>query len=600
MSRAPARPLPEASPGAPVARPEALATRKGRIAALHRQGDQWRLLAAEVNGGFEVIDARTLPRGDAGAVRAALQEWGSPRLVRVLPASCAVCRLIAVPDGPSSEIDSALRLIAEAELPSGVPAHRRGGGLVDMPCEQGKRAAALIGWSGDAGDPPITGIAETWTAEPIALEALIRKSAAGMILYADSAAGSVSLAAKGPERGVLRALRESADSESGWEMLIAERAVQAMRAVGVDIESTRGFAASPGMQLRIDSDAEAGLAASVKGLRRDPAWLGQFGVALGAVIAASRGGGLSSLTFAAPHRARQPVEAAAEWLSRPSRAWSLAAAGLAVALLAPWGLSAVRAAILSAKTGGMAQQQQAEADIALRTAFASELQSRRWPMSKLIADLAGALPVGVIIESVRLEVGQRLVVQGSADSLDLVNQLQSKLNESGVFSEASIDRTQAPSDKPGVRFDVSARVVRPFNQPKGLEDFAASTLAQRLYGDRAGLSGTASAPATSSENRPAPRGRRAASESSASGETAQRTRSTATPEKKADVPPPISDDEIAKLDANAAMKEWTTRQRASKQSGIDQPTRDRLKSEADKAKARMTAARSEAKPGGGS
>jgi Tfp pilus assembly protein PilN len=594
--------MPAASPGASTVRPEAIATRKGRVAALHRQGEQWRLLVAEMNGDVEVLDARTLARGDVGAVRAALQEWGNPRLVRVLPAACVVCRLIAVPDGPAAEIDSALRLIAEAELPSTMPAHRRGSGLVDMPGDPGKRAAALVGWSGDAGDPTIAGQAETWTAEPVALEALIRRSGTGMILYADAAAGSVSLAAKGPQRGVLRALREHAESENGWELLIAERAVQAMRSAAIDIESTRGFAASPGLQLRIDPDAEAALAASVKGLRRDPVWLGQFGVALGAAIASSRGGGLCSLTFDAPRRTRAPLEAAAEWLARPSRAWPIAAAGLAIALLAPWGLSAGRAAILSSKTGGIALQQQAEAEIALRTAFATELQQRRWPMSKLLADLAGASPVGVIVESIRLEVGQRLVVQGSADSLDLVNQLQSKLNESGVFAEASIDRTQATPDKPGVRFDVSARVVRPFSQPKGLEDFAASTLAQRLYGERASQSSTAAGSPAPSEDRPAPRGRRAASESPESPGAAprERSRSAATPEKKADIPPPISDDDIAKLDANTAMKEWTTRQRASKQAGIDQATRDRLKAEADKAKARMTAARSEAKPGGGS
>jgi hypothetical protein len=266
--------------------------------------------------------------------------------------------------------------------------------------------------------------------------------------------------------------------------------------------------------------------------------------------------------------------------------------------------------VLASKSGGFDAQKQAEQEIALSTAFARELQSRRWPMSKIIADVAGALPVGVVIESVRVEVGQRVAVQGSADSLELVNHLQAKLNESGVFAEASVDRTQTSTDAAGVRFDVSARVVRPFNEPKGLEDFAASTLSQRLYGERAGSGrvgdgATATASSPTSEDRPAGRSRRAATtgaeESSGSAAAPRdRARSAAAPEKKADIPPPISDEEIAKLDANAAMKEWTSRQRASKQSGIDQATRDRLKGEAEKSKSRMTEARSQTKSGGGS
>lgn len=593
MTRAPAT---ATSPAKAAGRAPSPA-RTGRVAALHRQGEHWRLVVVDIAAtGAAVIDARTMPRGDAAAVRAALSAHGEPRLVRVLPAGACVCRLIAVPEGPASEMDAALHLIAEASLPATAPAHRRGAGLLPMPTEPGKRGAAIVAWAGDADDAPIAGASETWTAEPVALAALLGASGDGLVLYADAAAGSVSVAARGASRGVLRSLREHADSADAWELVIAERAVQAMRASDLDVDNTRGFVASPQQQLRAGGDIEPTILAGVEGVRREPAWLGQFGVALGAALASASTPGLCAMTLA-PRAERKPIiESFATWLASPRRAAAIIAAGLAIALLAPLGAALVRQSILTAKSGGLDEQRRVEEATALRAAFYQELEKRRWPVSKLLGDLAGALPVGIEVDSLRMEVGERMLVQGVAPSLEVVNQLQTRLSESGVFAEASVDRTQTlPDGAPGVRFDVSARVVRPAAQPKGLEDFATQTLAQRLYGDRA--SAVASSSEASSDGAPVPRASRRArtSESGDAGSsrTAERTRSTEAPARKVEVPEPISDEQIAALDASAAMREWTTRQRASKQSGVDQPTRDRLKAEADKARARMQAARAE-------
>ncbi|MBC8002198.1 MAG: hypothetical protein H7X97_06380, partial [Opitutaceae bacterium] len=59
------------------------------------------------------------------------------------------------------------------------------------------------------------------------------------------------------------------------------------------------------------------------------------------------------------------------------------------------------------------------------------------------------------------------------------------------------------------------------------------------------------------------------------------------------VPAPLSDAEIAAFSYEQAMKEWTSRKKASVKPDLDATTRQRLEEEAEKCRLRMQAAREE-------
>lgn len=565
-------------------------TAEGRSAALHRLGGMWRLVVLRSGAdGPVLIESKSIPIGDAATVRAALERHGVSRLVRVLPASSALCRVVEAPEGDGVSVASALGLIAEAILPPQLPAHRRAAApLAGINGTIGARAALIVGWSGHAEEAPIGGVEETWTAEPAALLWLVRLRCRGALI-ADRATGSISAFAAGPQRVVVRSLREHPESSDTWRSALDE--CYAQTAAGAGLAASSRVIDANTIDLRLESGTASPLA-SLGAECADDRWMAEFGVAAGAamgvLLAPVAMRPLHALTAEPRKETVSRVTRIFRVAVEPSRAPWVIAGALAAALALPLGLQAARHAILSAKSGGLAAQQDAEQRDAMRSAFHGLLESRRWPMTRLLADISSLMPVGIEIESARLETGQRVSLKGSAKSLDLANAFQARLNASGVFADAVVDRTQSEAGDGAVEFDISTRVVRPYGDVKGAEDFASSTLASRLYGAEGGPAHSAAAAVERQSAGDAGRAE--------SGETrpAARTRSTKPEGKAAEIPGPISDDEIAKLDASSAMKQWTSRQKASKQSGIDAATRDRLKAESEKCRARMQAARKEA------
>lgn len=569
-----------------------LASAGGRAAALQRQGGTWRLVILESSGaGARLVEARALPVGDAATVRSLMERHGVDRLIRVLASSSAICRVVEAPEGDQSDVAAALSLIGEASLPANLPAHRRAAApLAGINGHISSRAALVVGWSGASDEAPIGGVTESWTAEPAALLWLLRMRCRAA-LFADRATGSISAYAAGPQRLVVRALRERNETAEQWDRAIDACFEQTVSGAGLAMRPMR---LSAGETVVLVEARESALFEGLMPPGAGEEWAAEYGIAaaaaFGALVAPVSMRPLFSLTAEAVREDEARVVRWLKKLSSPRIARWVIAAGLAVALLGPFALAAARHAILNAKSGGLAMQQEIDRKDALLESFHDELGKRRWPMTGLLAHLSGALPVGVTAESVRLESGQRVSVRGSAESLELVNQLQSKLNGSGVFAEATIDRTQG-GEEGGVEFDLSARVVRPYSDAKGIEDFAKQTLSQRLYGTDAVNSEREGVPAetTSASNR-------SESGSADAAPAAPRPRSARPAAKPVEIPEPISDEEIAKLDASAAMKQWTSRQKASKQTGINPAMRDRLKDEAEKCRARMQAARKETTP----
>lgn len=562
-----------------------------RVAAMCRDGAQWRLVIVERNGSIRLIEERSVPYGDLQAVRAALDAHSVTTLLRIAPAAQVVCRLVEIPEGPEAELIAAASLMAEAELPGGVDPHRRSAGLVGLRASPEHRAIVMAAWLGDEVEPVVGAAEERWTAEPVALLSLLAPGASRWVVASDRENGSIAIACSGNARSALRTLREDGPDPSRWSEAVNEQVRRTITSVG-------GQAPDEGLDLgalRIALDAESA-AELPEGVRSFATTQGKsssrsnvliaLGAALGYLRAESASRGLFEMTARAPASERALWVRVAAWLAIPKHAAAVIGVALLVMLLAPLASAMARHAILEAKSGGLERQRQSERDIDMQVAFYKELDARRWPMTKLTADIARLLPVGISAESIRMDQGQRIALRGRAESLELISTLQGAVNASGVFAEASIDRQQMSEARngsgAGFEFDLSARVVRPFEEVRGAEDYAERSLAQRLYGDRAGASGAGDSGAARAESARTERSGRAAVRGARSGE-ASRERETAA------APDPVTDADIEAMDRATAMKEWTRRQSASRDTKFDEATRERLKAEAEKAKARFTA-----------
>lgn len=553
------------------------------------------MVVAEKGAGsapVRIVESRSFPAADATSIRGAFEQSGAERLVRVLPACVCVSRGVEVPDAPEADLSAALALLAEAHLPTGIPAHRRAWGVIPGPATEGHRAALLLGWAGEA-DEAIAPGRESWTSELAALAALVEPKRSTLAVYADRDTGSVAVLAWNGTRSSVRALRESSSSMAEWEGSIARLVEDSVTRFGIDAEvSPSGAVGMASASLWLDEPTRA--RASQTGGTGESAWLRDYGVAAGAAMlaltASPAAARLVEMTAAPVVARRSRIESAVAWLSVPGRAWRIAAVALAVLLLLPLGTAWARRAVLQGKARAVEAQQAGKSadELDMRLAMYRELDKRRLPMAKIIADIAGCMPPGVSLDSLQVVAAdKRVSIKGKAPDRATLTSFVSKLNASGVFGNCDFSRADAKEDT--VEFDVSGTVTGPMVEARGVEDWTKVPLAVKLYGEEARK------PRLSQETKPEKKPA-AAKRASGSGRDVFNARPAA---KAADpVPVALTDADIKKLDRTTGSKELAARVKARSRSDIDSATKDRLKEELDKIRTHLRSLQDSAKGGG--
>lgn len=544
----------------------------GRVAALRREPGGWTMVVLETSPRQRVVESKVFKIGEERAIEAALDAAKVVTLVRLIPARQTVARAIAVPAGGAAEMSAAAAILGEAMLPEDVPAHRRGAGLIpDGAIFDGtiaaQRAALLTAWRGEAEDgETIEWDDEQWTTE-IASLAFLRGRGV-VAAYSERESGAISILAVGASRAVARVLIESATDAAAWRDIVRRHLAETAALVGVSLGAGLGAEGS----LSLSSESLSLLRGRFEEVSTDPAWIESYGLCLGAALAAcdeQHGGrGLSGMFAREPENRPPLVERTAAWFSAPVNAVAVIVLASLVMLLAPLGLAAARLAVLNAKSEGLTDQDRSRAEMQKRSAMYRELDTARWPMTKLWADISAATPQGVHVEAVRLAPEQGLSLQGTAETTDVLNTLQANLNATQLFEKLKVVRSESTSA--GVSFDLSADVSGPHNAvAKPADDWAARSLAVRLYGEDSsgggtdGASGTnASANSSAASSSGANNGRNDRGERRGGGR-GDETAGARPAGKPLDVPGPISDEAIAMLDFSKSSLEWVKRKTAA-------------------------------------
>lgn len=573
---------------APAQRARAFTRGPKSAAALHRQGDQWRLVVATNSAaGPQITAAVSVPVSDAAALQSELSRLKPERLYRVIPGASTVCRIIDLPGGSDDELLAALALQAEAQSPPGVPAFRRAAGIVEG--VSGARHGLIVAWPGESSDPPVRPADETWVSEGVALAQLLGGRTQTFAAYADAATGSITIAATGQQRMSVRTVRETAGGEA-WSAAVARTLRETLSRLSS--MTPPDVAPGPGAAFILEHTARKRLdqiIASAADHAR-PDWLNQYAmaaiIATGALVAAPATRPLFELTPTIRESRRTPLERGAMWIAQPKRAVALIVACALLALLSPLGFAAARASILQGKL------KKVEADEAAMRALEAvdkrvdvydELNRKRWPMTRLLAYISQLSPQGIDVEFLQLITGQRFILRGSADSLQLVAKLQESLNGSGIFDSVTIDKSDSSSGR--VKFDVSGDVSRPNADlkfaEKGEQDFAFMSLAKRLYPD-AQLDENGNIPVANAKGAAGSSG---SSRSGSRGELFDRGGSEAkAPEP---VPEPLTDEAIGKMTRETGGTEMAKRKKAVSRPDVSASDKERLRAEVEKIRGRL-------------
>lgn len=497
--------------------------------------------------------------------------------VVVVPGHQATCRGVASPEGPREEALAALELECEADFADIAPAYRRSVGMLPGAMSD---VALLSCWPGpDISADQVGSLADAKCVPVVAaLAALV--SSNGWAYAFDRDEGWIASVDASVEKPGVRVFIEDPTDSREWSA--------ALDRVRESLGAGREPEAPMPRVVRLD-DASLSALERVAPRISDPSWLNNHGLALGAAIIAGSTSpsvrAIASLRASRPKEAIPPHVLLARWVSVPKHAVVTIAAALLFLTLGTIGMAWARYSILAQKAEGLDSGRTEREQLLVQAAMFADVEKNRWPMTKLISDISRATPVGVDVESLRIAPDSGVSIQGAAKTMDLVNQLESNLTGSGVFTGVKVNRTTATDQ--GVEFDVSASVRSPHAVAKLSEDFAAKPLVSRegfvmptLPPPRATRSGSSSTGGTNGSARPN------ASESSEAS-TSRR------PVADNDEPPvALSDDAISKLAGGPAMIEWAKRRSyLQKNPGADSATRQRIQDEITKLEARREALR---------
>ncbi len=525
-------------------------SRARRVLVAQRAGSSWHLLVAEAASPdgrkARVLEAASGGSDPASAVKDLTEKHRPDATIGVLTSGEAVCRVVEVPEGHDAELSEAAGLLAEAELPPSIEAHRKAGGIVPLTAAPGFRSAMLVGWPkrATAVDSPVPWV--SWSSEVVGLAELLLIARVGgatgprVVGSLDRENGCIGVVGSGAEGHALRTVLEDASEPESF----AAAADRCLQGVGQKVNASSVPVAHISRSLLIEPEVRSAIASAVSGVRDDDGWFASYGVALGVACAALRSGSASSALFdlrTTPAELKRSLpERALIALRSPAVAGGVIAAAILLALLIPLGVSYARLSILDAriaeaedalaKSEVLATSDTEEASMTFRqrVAIYRELDRQRWPMAKLLADISAALPAMspselTLVDSINISSSSGFRVEGVMDSVSLVNLASSELSSSPIFFNAKVSEYSQVADANGaLEFSAGGRIVSPFHLDTAFFDYSQTNVAERIYESEDTEVWRPGSPVITAVTRPDTASSRASSRPRSTGSTASR------------------------------------------------------------------------------
>jgi Tfp pilus assembly protein PilN len=476
------------------------------IAIVQRVGTTWRCLFASI--GDESLGNRptifdTIEVESDAELETLLNEKSPTKQFAILPGAYTVCRTSILPDVDDEQIEEVLRLQAEAKLLGNTPPHRRAMAPLEASIGETNRVGLIVAWT-DATSVQFPGCLEDafFIPDAASIAALLHGlRPTDPIVLADTVTGTVTIALSHANGAALRSTREDASSKA----LLTEGILRIARETASLHNHTESFTDSMASTLRESlaqtSDTElllvlpeviiAGASKSVSGIpSNDAPWWKTWGIAVGGLIAAT--GSLQPLTTM---RQQMPevhpslVENITQKLENKTIAMRLGTVAILLLALGPAILSGIRLGLLEILNPEIDAQYAEVVRARKQQVVYKELGKTSWPMTKILADITNNIPIGITVDSIRVDVGQPISIRGRAldmdgkSAADVIATLQTNLQETGMFESVqfSYDTAGTYGDR---EFDLWAEIPEPLKRPRYTtnQDFGKWTLAMREAG----------------------------------------------------------------------------------------------------------------------
>lgn len=467
------------------------------------------LLVRIADGRAEMLQWESFP-GETGIedARPWIEKHLASQTVVMLAGSDVICRTLKMPPASPDQLEMALRLQVENILLGGSARWRTNAALLPTNDPDRDRIGLVVDWPTSSDGPLLPSSfshqSEILYAPPIAAlvalvtGAIMQGNRESLAVHLERATGAISIAYSDGIHSAFRTLREDGSDESEWRASVIRSTSETLMLADIPKQSIQSALDALHAVLIGQTD---GLLAPLSGSfssfqtlagssPTDEHWWQQNGILLGTAIALS--GPLARIASLKAKVAKENEQILARIISaasKPKIAIRIGIAALLLIAIAPPALSGSRLLYLQ---WVLPNSEAYERTLILwdkQNGMYRDYEKNAWPMGKLLADLASCTPEGIELESIGLNQGAPITVQGNAKpqggntAAEAILLMERQLRESRVFDR--IEKNWDPPNANGVlKFTISASVAKPLFIPKypDAQDFALRTLRDRRYG----------------------------------------------------------------------------------------------------------------------
>ncbi len=473
------------------------------IAVVQRVGGTWRCLLASNSEGAHPEIVETIHIQSEDGLESLLKSAQPKDLYVILPGSATVCRTTSLPDVDHDQMLQALRLQAESKFLGGTPEHRRAVSTLDTALGETNRVGLIVAWPESSNlDLPKCLQSAYFIPDAGSIAALLDGSRpTDPLLYADPIDGTITIALSHTNGAALRATREDVSSVSTF----IDGIFRIVRETASTHNHTPEFTDSlvSALQLKIaehpcsepilllPSEVKEEVAKKITGVPYDnQAWWSMWGINVGGLLAAI--GTLQTLTTMKMHAPVLHPSMSDRFVDRCSKksvAIKLTIAALLLLAVGPALVSGMKLSVLNLLNPNLEAEYNSVVEERKQQIIYKHLGKSAWPITKITADVINNIPIGIELESFRVNRGEPVSIRGAAQDKDgktaaeLIAKMQEKLASTGMFKD--IQFSYKPASTFGKReFDLLATVINPLKRPRYTveEDFGVWTNAMRKAG----------------------------------------------------------------------------------------------------------------------
>ena len=469
------------------------------MAVCRHEGGDVRVFLIQGNPGSRSLVDRFECRSNELSDRLTAASCG--RVLVILPSSTTLVRTIHVPPGNLIQVESTIRVEADARLLGSAPDHRTGLAMIGR---SGPHPTGLVVAWPEALDPGMAALTNdlevTWVPEIACLAFLAGDTPVEISAVLDQGGSTTAVipTSNGP---VFRSSRGNPDEDPETRlrpMVVETLLTEGLEPTLVEAELDRLLQGTSarliGESLLMETGAEGRIAGMIaeppppadgRNACADRLLLAALGVA---------DGSMSDLAKLRQFEFREKpgfIGAVSGRLSHGRTAVAIAFATILVLVFSPLAFAGVRLMVMRGKVADLKELEAQVLEVENLGKVYRELDKQAWSITKLLGDISNLMPKQIELISISLAHGEPLSVAGVAkrdgdlSGRDIVFMFDRELRESGLFADVGpLPSIEQPDGRGYTEFKITAELSNPLRQlrPRPEDDYAVLTYRDRRYG----------------------------------------------------------------------------------------------------------------------